>query len=71
MNMTDNNEIEFIEEATFLRKCCYGLNSEIDFFLGSGASKSSGIPIGQEVVWLLKRDIFCSETGFPKNIDLK
>ena len=71
MNMTDNNEIEYIEEATFLRKCCYGLNSEIDFFLGSGASKSSGIPIGQEVVWLLKRDIFCSETGFPKNIDLK
>lgn len=71
MNIIENKEIEYLEESNFLRKCCYGLKSKIDFFLGSGASKSSGIPIGQEVVWRLKRDIFCSETGSPRNIDLE
>ena len=57
MELQKTNEIQFLDEATFLRQCCTGLRNKIDFFLGSGASKTSGIPVGQEVVWLLKRDL--------------
>jgi hypothetical protein len=33
------------------------------FFLGAGASVGGGIPTAAEMVWMFKRDIYCSETG--------
>lgn len=62
MELQEKKQIQFLDESTFLRQCCTGLRNKIDFFLGSGASKTSGIPVGQEIVWLLKRDLYCSET---------
>lgn len=34
---------------------------EIDFFLGTGAAVSSGIPSGEDLVWYFKRLIYCNE----------
>ena len=38
-------------------------NGEIDFFLGAGASVSSGIPSGGDLVWYFKRLIYCNENS--------
>lgn len=38
-------------------------NGEIDFFLGAGASVSSGISSGGDLVWYFKRLIYCNENG--------
>lgn len=62
-----SEEIKHIAETDFVKRCSTDLRNNIDFFLGSGASQSSGIPVGQEVVWMLKRDLFCRETHCSKN----
>lgn len=38
-------------------------DGEIDLFLGAGASVSSGIPSGGDLIWYFKRLIYCNENG--------
>lgn len=53
--------IQEFDEAYILRKCHSDLYENIDFFLGAGASIESGIPSGHDIVWMLKRELYCSE----------
>jgi NAD-dependent SIR2 family protein deacetylase len=36
---------------------------QIMLFLGAGASVSAGIPTADDMVWMFKREIYCSRTG--------
>jgi hypothetical protein len=33
------------------------------FLIGAGASAASGIPTATEMIWMFKREIYCSKTG--------
>jgi hypothetical protein len=46
-----------IDKDTFLRSFKVLSNQSFDLFLGSGASVSSGIPSGKELVWYFKREL--------------
>ena len=43
-------------------------NSEVDFFLGAGASIQSGIPTGGNLVWHFKRTLYCSDKGLSTEL---
>ena len=45
------------DPTSFIRN--FLLSSDIDFFLGSGASLLAGIPSGQNLVWQFKKEIYC------------
>ena len=49
-----------MKEDQFLRDFTSRQHPELIFFLGAGASKSSGIPTAWELTWYFKRDIYCS-----------
>ena len=44
------------------------MRGEIDIFLGAGASIQSGIPTGGDLVWQFKREIFCSEQKYSREL---
>jgi len=46
-----------IDKETFLRSFKVFSNQSFDLFLGAGASISSGIPSGSELVWYFKREL--------------
>lgn len=50
-----------LDKNTFLRSFKVFSDNSFDVFLGSGASVSSGIPTGRELIWHFKREIFCIE----------
>ena len=49
------------DPTSFIRN--FLVSSDIDFFLGSGASLLAGIPSGQNLVWQFKKEIYCSENN--------
>ncbi len=51
---------EFIRTLKVIGKNSY------DFLLGSGASIKAGIPSGGQLILEFKRELYCSETGIPK-----
>lgn len=51
----------FLDENQFIRNFSVLNNGEIEIFLGAGASISSGIPTGQDLIWYFKRKIYCTE----------
>tara|TARA_R110000764_G_scaffold95901_1_gene179794 strand:- start:1675 stop:4791 length:3117 start_codon:yes stop_codon:yes gene_type:complete len=46
-----------IDKNTFLRSYKVLSNQSFDLFLGAGASISSGVPSGSDLVWLFKREL--------------
>lgn len=54
------------DPTSFIRN--FLLSSDIDFFLGSGASLLAGIPSGQNLVWQLKKEIYCSENNVSREL---
>src|SRR5690606_12610927 len=50
-----------IDKDTFLRSFKVLSNQSFDLFLGAGASISSGIPSGSDLVWHFKREILASK----------
>jgi NAD-dependent SIR2 family protein deacetylase len=62
-----------IDKDKFLRSFKIQNKQSFDLFLGSGASVSSGIPTGRELVLHFKREILISQgiIDFKKNSDLK
>lgn len=52
-----------LDKNTFLRSFKVFSENSFDIFLGSGASVSSGIPTGRELIWHFKREIFCTDKG--------
>lgn len=54
------------DQMSFIRNflVCDGM----DFFLGSGASLSAGIPSGQNLVWEFKKEIYCSENNVSREL---
>lgn len=55
------NQKQFIRNYKVINK---GI---IDFFLGAGASFSSNIPTGGDLVWYFKREIYCTENGISQD----
>ena len=53
-------------QEQFVRNFSVMADGEVDFFLGAGASISSGIPTGGDLVWEFKRTIYCNENGVSK-----
>ena len=49
-----------IDKDTFLRSFKVLSNQSFDLLLGAGASISSGIPSGSDLVWHFKREILSS-----------
>lgn len=62
-----------IDKETFLRSFKVFSNQSFDLFLGAGASISSGIPSGGDLVWHFKREILSSsgKINGKKFLDLK
>lgn len=54
------------DPTSFIRN--FLLSSDIDFFLGSGASLLAGIPSGQNLVWQFKKEIYCSENNVSREL---
>ena len=52
-----------LAQEQFVRNFCVMSDGEVDFFLGAGASVSSGIPTGGDLVWEFKRTLYCTEHG--------
>ena len=50
-----------LTQEQFVRNFSVMADGEVDFFLGAGASISSGIPTGGDLIWVFKRTLFCSE----------
>jgi hypothetical protein len=50
-----------VDKDTFLRGFKVLSNQSFDLFLGAGASISSGIPSGSDLVWHFKREILASK----------
>lgn len=51
------------DAVSFIRNFLVDNSRNFDFFLGAGASIQAGIPTGQDLIWVFKREIYCSETG--------
>lgn len=49
-----------ISEAQFIREFEVMQDASFIFFLGAGASRTSGIPTANEMIWFFKRAIYCS-----------
>ena len=58
--MNTRSQLLKIDKDTFLRSLKVLSNQSYDLFLGAGASISSGIPSGSELVWHFKREILSS-----------
>lgn len=54
------------DPTSFIRN--FLVSSDIDFFLGSGASLLAGIPSGQNLVWQFKKEIYCSENNVSREL---
>lgn len=52
--------MKIVDKDTFLRNFKVLSNQSFDLFLGAGASVSSGIPSGRDLVWYFKREILNS-----------
>jgi hypothetical protein len=52
-----------ISEAQFLREFAIRQSIPFIFFLGAGASRTSGIPTANEMTWIFKRDLYCSSNN--------
>ena len=52
-----------LTQQQFIRNFSVMSDGEVDFFLGAGASISSGIPTGGDLIWEFKRTLYCSECG--------
>lgn len=52
-----------MDQKQFIRNYQVLPKGTIDFFLGAGASISSGIPTGGDLVWYFKRELYCTENG--------
>ena len=46
-----------MDQKQFIRHYKVLANGTIDFFLGAGASISSGVPTGGDLVWYFKREL--------------
>lgn len=49
--------MKYIDKNTFLRSFKVLSNQSYDLFLGAGASISSGIPSGSDLIWYFKREL--------------
>ena len=58
--------IRTIDEKQFIRDFKVLTPGTLDVFLGAGASFSSGIPTGGDLVWYFKREIYCTENEVSK-----
>lgn len=56
-----------MDQKQFIRNYKALTKGTIDFFLGAGASISSGIPTGGDLVWYFKREIYCTENGISQD----
>jgi hypothetical protein len=65
--------MNIIDKQIFLRSIKVQKNNSFDLFLGSGASITSGIPSGRDLVLHFKREILCSQNQINNNAvyDLK
>ena len=54
------------DQNSFVRN--FLVTDNIDFFLGSGASVSAGIPSGQNLIWHFKKEIYCSENSVSREL---
>jgi NAD-dependent SIR2 family protein deacetylase len=55
-----------MESAELLRLFTVQEAPRLMLLLGAGASVGSGIPTATDMVWIFKREIYCSETGASK-----
>ena len=62
----DGKMIRTIDEKQFIRDFKVLTPGTLDVFLGAGASFSSGIPTGGDLVWYFKREIYCTENEVSK-----
>lgn len=59
--------VQSISEAELTRIFSVRTQPEFMLFLGAGASSTSGIPTASEMIWLFKREIFCSERNISRD----
>jgi NAD-dependent SIR2 family protein deacetylase len=52
-----------IEQSELLRIFAVQTSPNLMFFLGAGASVRGGVPTASEMIWIFKREIYCSERG--------
>ncbi len=55
-----------LDYNAFIRSISEKTDGEISFFLGAGASVSSGIPTASQLAWEFKRKIYCQEKRIPE-----
>jgi NAD-dependent SIR2 family protein deacetylase len=55
-----------VELPELLRIFAVQKTPRLMFLLGAGASVRGGIPTATEMIWIFKREIYCSETGASK-----
>jgi len=65
--------MKYIDKQVFLRNFKAQSNNSFDLFLGSGASTTSGVPSGQELVLYFKKEILASQNKIKNAalLDLK
>lgn len=56
-----------MDEKEFIRNFKVFSQGDIDFFLGAGASVSSGISTGGDMIWFFKREIYCTENDMTQD----
>lgn len=56
-----------MDEKQFIRNFKAFNRKSVDIFLGAGASFSSGIATGSDLVWYFKREIYCSENNISQD----
>ena len=55
-----------LDYNAFIRSISSKADGSISFFLGAGASVSSGIPTASQLIWGFKRKIYCQENRIPE-----
>lgn len=55
-----------LDYNAFIRSISSKADGSISFFLGAGASVSSGIPTASQLIWEFKRKIYCQENRIPE-----
>lgn len=55
-----------VELAELVRMFAIQERPRLMVFLGAGASVRAGIPTAAEMIWIFRREIYCSETGISK-----
>ncbi len=56
-----------MDQKQFIRNYKVLAKGTIDFFLGAGASISSGVPTGGDLVWYFKRELYCTENNISQD----